>query len=69
MMRYKGILNIVGTDKRVVFQGVHMLMGAVDGPAWAPGEPRESKIVFIGKNLPKDRFLAGLSACVSNAVL
>ena len=69
MMRYKGILNIVGTDKRVVFQGVHMLMGAVDGPAWAPGEPRESNVVFIGKNLPKDRFLAGLSACVSNAVL
>ena len=54
LMRYKGILNIAGVDKRVVFQGVHMLMGNDLGNAWAAGEARETKMVFIGKNLPRD---------------
>jgi len=66
MLRYKGILNIAGTDKRVVFQGVHMLMGAVDGQDWAE-EARETKIVFIGKNLPKEKLITGLRACISSS--
>jgi G3E family GTPase len=54
LMRYKGIFNIAGVDKRVVFQGVHMLMGSDLGAPWAASEVRESKMVFIGKDMPRE---------------
>jgi G3E family GTPase len=60
MLRYKGVLNMEGTDRKVIFQGVHQLMGSDLGPAWAEGESRLSKMVFIGIDLPKDIFLQGL---------
>jgi G3E family GTPase len=67
LMRYKGILNIVGVDKRIVFQGVHMLMGSDLGTPWAKGELRESKMVFIGKDLPRDVLEKGLRRSVRSA--
>ena len=60
MLRYKGVLNMKGTDRKVIFQGVHQLMGSDLGPAWAEGEQRSSKMVFIGIDLPKDIFLQGM---------
>ena len=60
MLRYKGVLNMKGTERKVIFQGVHQLMGSDLGPQWAEGEPRLSKMVFIGIDLPKDIFLQGL---------
>ncbi len=63
MLRYKGVLHMKGTDHKVIFQGVHQLMGSDLGPKWAAGEPRVSKMVFIGIDLPKDIFLQGLSQC------
>ena len=60
MLRYKGVLNMKGTDRKVIFQGVHQLMGSDLGPQWAEGESRVSKMVFIGIDLPKDIFLQGL---------
>ena len=60
MLRYKGVLNMKGTDRKVIFQGVHQLMGSDLGPEWAEGEPRTSKMVFIGIDLPRDIFLQGL---------
>jgi G3E family GTPase len=60
MLRYKGVLNMEGTERKVIFQGVHQLMGSDLGPAWAAGEARTSKMVFIGIDLPKDIFLQGL---------
>ena len=65
LMRYKGVLNIKGVDRRVVFQGVHMLMASELGAAWKPTEPRESKFVFIGRDMPKDVLLQGLAQCVA----
>jgi G3E family GTPase len=64
MLRYKGVLNIKGQNNRMIFQGVHMLMGGSPGKAWLPGEARESKMVFIGRNLPKRIFIEGLAYCV-----
>ena len=61
MLRYKGVLNMKGTDRKVIFQGVHQLMGSDLGPAWAEGEQRSSKMVFIGIDLPKDIFLQGMA--------
>ena len=65
LMRYKGVLNIAGVPQRIVFQGVHMLMGSDVGAPWNPGEARESKLVFIGRDLPKDVLIEGLQQCVS----
>ena len=64
MLRYKGVLNMQGTDRKVIFQGVHQLMGSDLGPKWAEGELRNSKMVFIGLELPKDIFLQGLEQCL-----
>ena len=60
MLRYKGVLYMQGTDRKVIFQGVHQLMGSDLGPQWAEGEPRGSKMVFIGIDLPKDILLQGM---------
>ena len=60
MLRYKGVLNMKGTDRKVIFQGVHQLMGSDLGPAWGTDETRNSKMVFIGIDLPRDIFLQGL---------
>jgi G3E family GTPase len=64
MLRYKGVLNMKGTERKVIFQGVHQLMGSDLGPQWAEGEQRTSKMVFIGIELPKDIFLQGLEQCL-----
>jgi len=64
MLRYKGVLSMKGTERKVIFQGVHQLMGSDLGPQWAEGEPRTSKMVFIGIDLPKDIFLQGLEQCL-----
>jgi G3E family GTPase len=64
MLRYKGVLHIAGVDRRTVFQGVHMIFGTDVGKRWMAGETRETKIVFIGKQLPIDVFKAGLDNCV-----
>lgn len=60
MLRYKGVLNMKGTDRKVIFQGVHQLMGSDLGPLWAEGEARTSKMVFIGIDLPRDILVQGL---------
>jgi G3E family GTPase len=64
MLRYKGVLAMRGTDRKVIFQGVHQLMGSDLGPVWAAGEQRGSKMVFIGIDLPKDILLQGLEQCL-----
>ncbi len=66
MLRYKGVLNIAGQNNRMIFQGVHMLMGGSPGKAWLADEARESKMVFIGRNLPKKIFIEGLAYCVAD---
>jgi G3E family GTPase len=65
MLRYKGVLNMKGTERKVIFQGVHQLMGSDLGPQWAEGEERLSKMVFIGLDLPRDIFLQGLEQCLA----
>ncbi|MBT9489323.1 MAG: GTP-binding protein [Rubrivivax sp.] len=64
MLRYKGVLHMKGSDRKVIFQGVHQLMGSDLGPKWAPGEKKGSKMVFIGIDLPQDVLLQGLEQCL-----
>jgi G3E family GTPase len=64
MLRYKGVLHMRGTERKVIFQGVHQLMGSDLGPLWREDEARTSKMVFIGIDLPKDILLQGLEQCL-----
>jgi G3E family GTPase len=64
LLRYKGVLWLAENDNRVVFQGVHMLMGGDVGKPWGPQEERRSVMVFIGRNLPEDLFVQGLKQCL-----
>jgi G3E family GTPase len=64
MLRYKGVLWMNGADRKVVFQGVHQMMGSDIGAKWSDDEPRASKMVFIGKSLPKEIFIRGLEQCL-----
>lgn len=64
LLRYKGILYMKGIDRRMLFQGVHMLMGAEPGKPWTPGEKKATKMVFIGRKLPQEIFMKGLEQCL-----
>jgi len=64
LLRYKGVLFMKGSDRKVIFQGVHQLMGSDLGPKWAPTEVKSSKMVFIGIDLPKEVLLQGLEQCL-----
>ncbi len=65
LLRYKGVLWMKGNARRVVFQGVHMMMGGDLGKPWTKGEKKASIMVFIGKKLPRDLFIAGLEQCLA----
>jgi G3E family GTPase len=65
LLRYKGILWMKGKKERVVFQGVHMMMGGDVGKPWGKNEKKGSILVFIGKKLPRDLFIAGLEECLA----
>ncbi|MGJ7582459.1 CobW family GTP-binding protein [Variovorax sp. RHLX14] len=60
MLRYKGVLHMQGTDRKVIFQGVHQLMGSDLGPEWGADEVRQSRMVFIGIDLPREILVQGL---------
>ncbi|MDB5727656.1 MAG: GTP-binding protein [Noviherbaspirillum sp.] len=64
MLRYKGVLWMQGAERKVVFQGVHQIMGSDLGAKWSNDEERGSKLVFIGKNLPRETFIRGLEQCL-----
>jgi G3E family GTPase len=64
MLRYKGVLHMKGTSRKVIFQGVHQLMGSDLGPEWTADEKPQSKMVFIGIDLPQDILRQGLDQCL-----
>ncbi|BAP41747.1 GTPase [Pseudomonas sp. 21LCFQ02] len=64
LLRYKGVLNIAGEPRRLVFQGVLKLYGFDWDTEWAEDEARESVIVFIADELPEEKIRAGFAALV-----
>lgn len=66
MLRYKGVLYMKGADRKVVFQGVQQLMGTDVVEKWDDRQEPESKLVFIGKNLPQAIFEKGLQDCLAD---
>ena len=63
LYRYKGVISVKGMDKRFVFQGVHMLFGGDFTEPWKKDEVRESRFIFIGKNLDKKMLEEGFMKC------
>lgn len=63
--RMKGVLSIDHAEERFVYQAVHMIFNGVFMEPWVPGEVRQSKLVFIGKNLDRDKLTKEFSACLA----
>jgi G3E family GTPase len=64
ILRSKGILAFHDDDDRYVFQGVHMMLEGNHQRKWKDGEPRESRLVFIGRELPQDLIRQGFESCI-----
>jgi G3E family GTPase len=65
ILRSKGILAFGDDPDRFVFQGVHMILEGDHQRPWKDGEPRESRIVFIGRNLPEEKIRQGFAGCIA----
>ncbi len=63
ILRCKGIVAMKDDPKRFVFQGVHMMLDGDSQREWRPDEKRESKVVFIGRNLEEAAIRQGFLAC------
>ena len=66
LLRYKGVLNIAGEERRMVFQGVLRLYGFDWDREWSADDVRESVIVFIGDQLPEEEIRAGFAAVAAS---
>lgn len=64
ILRSKGILAFHDDDDRYVFQGVHMMLEGNHQRKWNDGEPRESRLVFIGRELPEELIRTGFESCI-----
>jgi G3E family GTPase len=67
ILRAKGIIDVKGEDRRLVFQSVHMVLEGDLQRAWKPDEPRYSRLVFIGRNLDEQALQKGFEGCVAAA--
>jgi G3E family GTPase len=65
ILRSKGILSFKNDDDRFVFQGVHMILDGDHQRPWKNGEKRDSRIVFIGRNLPEETIRQGFDSCIA----
>jgi G3E family GTPase len=65
IFRSKGILSLADTDRRYVFQGVHMVMDNSWGAPWNPGESRISRLVLIGRNLDETSLKEAFDSCTA----
>jgi G3E family GTPase len=65
VMRMKGILNLRKDPDQFVFQGVHLLFEGRPGRAWAEDEERLNRLVFIGRDLDKEKITQGFMNCIT----
>ena len=65
ILRSKGILAFKDEPRRFVFQGVHMLLDGDLQREWKADEARESRLVFIGRNLDKEALRTGFESCLA----
>jgi G3E family GTPase len=65
ILRSKGILSFKNDPQRFVFQGVHMILDGDHQRDWKNDEKRDSRIVFIGRDLPEEKIKSGFESCVA----
>jgi G3E family GTPase len=65
ILRTKGILSFKDDPERFVFQGVHMILDGDHQRPWQEGEKRESRLVFIGRNLAEEKIRKGFESCIA----
>ena len=65
ILRCKGILAFKDDEERFVFQGVHMILDGDHQRPWKTGEKRDSRIIFIGRNLPAKMITEGFESCIA----
>jgi G3E family GTPase len=65
ILRCKGILSFKDDPERFVFQGVHMILDGDHQRPWGADEPRSSRIIFIGRNLPEKKIREGFESCIA----
>ena len=65
ILRAKGILDVQGEDRRLVFQAVHMILEGDFQGQWKDGDKRYSRLVFIGRNLDEAKLREGFEACAA----
>ena len=63
ILRSKGILSYAGEHRRFAFQAVHMMADGDFIGSWKEGEPRRSRLVFIGRDLNRPRLRRGFESC------
>jgi len=66
LFRSKGVLAVKGMKQKFVFQAIHMLFANSMEGAWAPGEEKRCKMVFIGKNLNREELTSGFMKCIAS---
>lgn len=65
ILRLKGIIAFAGDEERYVVQGVHMIIEGDHQRAWKEGEKRESRLVFIGRELDREKLERTFNACAA----
>jgi G3E family GTPase len=65
ILRAKGILDVKGEDKRLVFQAVHMILDGELQRPWREDERRWSRLVFIGRNLDETALRSGFESTLA----
>ena len=65
ILRAKGILDVAGEDRKLVFQAVHMILEGDLQKPWTDKERRYSRMVFIGRNLDEAELKRGFEACAA----
>ncbi|HEY0927074.1 GTP-binding protein [Brevundimonas sp.] len=65
ILRAKGIIDVAGEDRRLVFQAVHMILEGDLQKPWGDKERRWSRAVFIGRDLDEAALKAGFEACAA----
>jgi G3E family GTPase len=66
ILRLKGIVDVQGHERRLVVQGVHMLLEGEPQRPWGAQEVRSTRLVFIGRGLDAAALQAGLQGCVAS---
>lgn len=65
ILRLKGIISFKDDPDRFVVQGIHMILEGDSQREWGVDEKRESRLVFIGRNLDHEKLERSFAACAA----